>query len=257
MRHLIVSVSLDSSLELLATYADIILLDDGPNPELSSAYESAYIRSHFSHAGLMPQNFRLEIDSLVKQARQLNPAVTFIDQMDTVDEIVTFEDKWHQYERFSDFMPQTKLLSESETFNFKKPTYKNRLSSRSSSITRVQPSAGYNSNEWIVQESIDIAEELRIYIIKGSVYMVGAIRSSMTSDKKTRAVDSRNLHDDEVAFASAIASNAPGLDLLGLDIAKDHAGKLYLIEANRSPGFAAFEQLTHVNLAGILYGDTK
>lgn len=253
MNHLVIAVSPDSSLKLLGMYADVILLDKHELPVLSRAYKSVYIRSHFSRPDMTPQNFLNEIQGLVEQAQRLSPDITFFDGMSTVDEIVAFEDKWSQYQLFSEFMPHTELLELVNLAGFVKPIFKNRLSSRGSGVTWRLPGDDQIKSEWIVQESIDIKEEIRIYVINGTVQGTGAIRKSMTIDQKTQAVDSRNLKKDEIDFAFAIANKGPELDMIGLDVARAHNGSLYLMEVNRSPGFSAFEQLTRVNLATILY----
>ena len=253
MKHLVISVSPDSSLSLLTKYTDIILLDEQPIAEVTLSYDSIYIRSHFSKAETMPQIFRNEIKNLVKQARRLNPNITFIDQMDIVDEIVDFEDKWHQYQLFSDLMPNTELLEGANVSSFKRPIYKNRLSSRGSGVSWKEPDAAKTKSDWIVQESIDIQEELRVYVIKGIVYPVGVVRNSMTKSQKAQVVKSRKLDDDEIRYFLTVAKLAPKMDFIGLDIAKNYDGHIYLMEVNRSPGFKAFEEVTHVNLASILY----
>lgn len=57
---------------------------------------------------LQPQRFRVETEQLIKQARTQNPSITFVDGMGTIDEIIAFEDKWRQYEIFSEYMPSTR-----------------------------------------------------------------------------------------------------------------------------------------------------
>tara|TARA_B100000678_G_scaffold9000_1_gene7470 strand:- start:1442 stop:2404 length:963 start_codon:yes stop_codon:yes gene_type:complete len=253
MNHLVIAVSPNSSLELLGKYADIILLDEQKNSQLVHPYKSVYIRSHFSRPDLMPQKFLNEIESLVEQAHHLNPHTTFVDGMSTVDEIVTFEDKWHQYQLFTELMPHTELLEQSNLASFVKPIFKNRLSSRGSGVTWNTPDGNQVKSEWIVQESIDIKEEIRIYVVNGTVHQTGTIRKSMTIGQKTQAIDSRPLTKDEIDFAFKVVSKVPELNMIGLDIARVRDGSLYLLEANRSPGFGAFEKLTRVNLATILY----
>lgn len=251
MNHLVIAVSPDSSLELLGKYADVIVLDKDPNFDITKSYETLYIRSHFSTPELQPQRFRAEIESVVNQARQRNPNITFIDDMDTVDAIVKFEDKWQQHQIFFDFMPRTQLLVDSD--GFKKPVFKRRLSSRGSGVTWRREEAIAPVEDWIVQESIDISEEVRIYVIRGEVYSLGAVRDSMTADQKTQAVSARDLSQDEINFAMTVAQKAPELEMIGLDVARSSDGALYVMEVNRSPGFGAFAKLTGVNLADILY----
>lgn len=254
MKHLVISVSSDSSLDLLSPYADILVLDDNESEFNNAVYETVYIRSHFSHPSLMPQNFRDEIDTLVKQAQDTNPAVRFIDSMDTVDSIVAFEDKWLQYKAFSKFMSRTELYTnELGSESFKRPIYKNRLSSRGSGITWDKAKVIESSAGWIIQETLDIQEELRIYIIFGEVYPYGAVKQSMTEGNKAEGINSRALTQDEIEFSSSLVKEASHLDMVGIDIARTADGTLKLIEVNRSPGFAKFYELTRVNLAQNLY----
>ena len=254
MNHLVIAVSPDSSLELLAKHADVIVLDKEPLPARLKSYQSVYIRSHFSTPELLPQKFRTEIESLVRQSTSENPEVTFIDGMSTVDAIVAFEDKWHQYEKFSEFMPPTMLLgNDKDSSAFTHPIYKKRLSSRGVGVTWNNNEIVDSPGDWIVQESLNIAEEIRIYVIKGEVYPVGALRFSMTNEQKTHAIDYRELEADEIQFAAAIDRSVPELDIIGLDIARTTDSMLSLMEVNRSPGFGAFEKLTGVNLADLLY----
>lgn len=254
MKHLVVAVSPDSSLELLGSFADIIVLDKEQLPANMPHYDTLYIRSHFGQPTLLPQNFRTEIEIIVQQAKQKNPDIKFIDNADTVDKILAAEDKWQQYETFSDFMPKTQLLNdELITTSFKRPVFKNRLSSRGNGVTWNREEITSFTGDWIIQESINIAEELRIYVICSEVYPTGAVRQSKTSEQSTQAVDSRHLTQNEIDFSLRIARQTTGMDIIGLDIARSLDGRLYLMEANRSPGFATFAKLTGVNLAGLLY----
>lgn len=255
MNHLVVAVSADSSLELLGRYADIVVLDEGPAPTKLKCYESLYIRSHFSTPELSPQNYRSEIEAIVHSAVAENENIKFIDQMSSVDAIVEFEDKWRQYERYSELMPHTHLLSDDASLSkFTKPIYKKRVSSRGNGVTWNRAEISGDLTEWIAQETLDIAEETRIYIVGGKVYPVGAIRRSMSDEQKTLAIDCRDLKDDEIEFASRVSRATPSLDMLGLDVARTKNGELFLMEVNRSPGFGAFEKISGVNLADLLYG---
>lgn len=254
MNHLVLAVSKDSSLDLLAKYADVIVLDKDALPANLKPYTFLYIRSHFSTPELQPQRFRVETEQLIKQARTQNPSITFVDGMGTIDEIIAFEDKWRQYEIYSEYMPTTKLLSSiGGTSDFTRPIYKQRLSSRGAGVTWNVEEVKGEPDTWIVQESLAIGEEVRVYVIKGEVYPIGAIRHSMSADQKTQAYDSRRLNNDEIQFATSIAKKVPTLDMIGLDIARTTDGKLFLMEVNRSPGFGAFEKLTGANLADFLY----
>lgn len=254
MKNLVIAVSPDSSLDLLARYADVVVLDKNPIKTISALYDTVYIRSHFSQQATLPQNFRSEIENLAKQARGLNPVVRFIDGMDNVDAIVAFEDKWLQYKTFADFMPRTELCDENlDISDFVRPIYKNRLSSRGSGVTWDRETTLRTRADWIIQESLDIKEELRVYIIRGEVCPVGTVKQSMTEGNKAEGVGFRELTQDEINFSKDLIEQASNLDLVGADIARSTNGELRLLEANRSPGFARFYELTGINIANLLY----
>jgi hypothetical protein len=254
MKNLVIAVSPDSSLDLLRSYADIVVLDKDVVKENDTAYDTVYIRSHFSQPSTLPQAFPNEIDSLVNNAKNRNSKVKFIDNMDAVDKIVAFEDKWQQYKTFSEFMPKTELYSDDlDISGFVRPVYKNRLSSRGSGVTWDMRKVTGSLDDWIVQESLDIREELRIYIIFREVYPIGAVKQSMTEGNKAQGTSARPLTNDELKFSSHLIMEAPSLDMVGIDIVRTLDGSLKLLEVNRSPGFAKFYELTGINLADVLY----
>ena len=252
MKHLVISVSVESSLELLGQHADIILLDKESSFEIKDFYETVYIRSHFSTPALQPLQFDAAIKSIVEQVLHVNPEVKFIDQMSTAAAITAFEDKWHQYELFSEFMPHTELLNATNPpGSTDQAIYKRRLSSRGVGVQWTPPIESLG--DWVRQEPLSIAEELRVYVIRGEVYPVAAIRQSKTQEQAVQAVAYRQLSPEEKDFALRISLKAPDLDMIGLDIVRTSDDELKLLEVNRSPGFGAFEKLTEFNLADILY----
>lgn len=258
MKNLVVAVSPDSSLELLGAFADIIVLDKEPVPAHIPRYETLYIRSHFGQAATLPQVFRAEIEDIVQRAKHENPNIKFIDGTDTVEKILAIEDKWLQYVTFNDFMPKTRLLNDkSDIAGFKRPIFKNRFSSHGNGVTWDIEKVTAPTNNWLVQESLDIIEELRVYVINGEVYPVGAIRRSKTAEQSTQPVDSRELTPEETEYSSRIGRQAISMDIIGLDIARTSDGRLYLMEVNRSPGFGVFAELTGVNLANLLYDKNR
>ena len=255
MKNLVITVSLDSSINLLQNFADIITLDNkNVTHPIEGAYDTAYIRSHFSRPSMSPQSFRSEIEALANRLIDLNPDVKFIDSMDTVDSIISFEDKWLQSRIFSMFMPRTELYNHSSnTLSFSNPVYKCRLSSRGVGVTWDKKEADDSTENWIVQESINIDEELRVYVINNEVHDVGVVRQNKTPQQKVRAISTRKLQDDEINFVLSVMNKAPDLDFVGLDIVRTSEGDLSLIEVNRSPGFAKFSELSGVNIASALY----
>lgn len=254
MKHLVVTVSPDSSIDLLRSYADVVLLDAESLPELKTAYDTLYIRSHFSSPATLPQNFRSQIDSIVQTVHSTHPHVRYIDNMSTVDAIVAFEDKWHQYVLFGEFMPRTELYDNSvDLASFSRPVFKKRLSSRGSGVTWDETKTSNTSNEWIVQESLDIVEELRVYVVHGEVYPTGVVHQSKTEDTDVVVLNSRALTSAEMDFSKRVMRGALAIEAAGIDMARTADGRLWLMEVNRSPGFAKFYDHTGVNLADALY----
>lgn len=254
MKNLLITVSAEPSTTLFSEYADVIILDKDPLGTPVGSYDTAYIRSHFSHPDMMPQRFKDEINTIVKQLRSANPSIVFIDGMDDVDAIVAFEDKWNEYQTLREFMPRTEPISQAWNIShFHRPIFKRRLSSRGTGIAWSATEITGDPADWIVQESISICEELRIYVIKGEVYPIGAIRQSSTPMSNVTPIGSRALSSDEIEFSLKVAGAISSIDMVGLDIARAHDGALHLIEVNRSPGFLKFFDLTGINLASILY----
>lgn len=254
MKNLVIAVSPDSSLELLGSFADIVVLDKDSGFDDTASYDSVYIRSHFGQLSTLPQNFRGEIDEIVQHAKVKNPNVLFVDGIDTVDTILAFEDKWNQYARFEQFMPRTELYNDStDVSTFTRPIFKKRLSSRGVGVTWNKNKADPSTSEWLIQESLEITEELRIYVICGEVHPTGAIKQSMDEGGRSQAIEARSLISDELESALSVAKQTPELDIIGLDLARTDKGTLRLMEVNRSPGFAKFEDLAGINLASILY----
>jgi glutathione synthase/RimK-type ligase-like ATP-grasp enzyme len=246
MKNLVIAVSPDSSLELLGHFADIVVLDKDSDFCETVSYDSAYIRSHFGQQSTLPQNFRSEIDEIIN--------VLFVDGMDTDDKILAFEDKWNQYSRFERFMPRTEIYGDTANDStFTRAIFKKRLSSRGVGVTWNKDKADRSTGEWLIQESLNIKEELRVYVICGDVHTTAAVKQSMDEGGRSQAVAIRELAPDEIKFASDITEQVPDLDIIGLDLARTLEDELMLMEVNRSPGFAKFEELSGVNLAAILY----
>lgn len=256
MKNLVITVSPESSIELLKDFADVIVLDKEPLPDNIPYYETLYIRSHFGQDTTLPNVFSKEIEYIVERAKAENPNIKFIDGADTIEKILSAEDKWLQYESFGTLMPRTILFDHKEDLiDFIRPIFKNRFSSHGNGVTWEMKDVTEPTSSWIVQESINIDEELRVYIIDEQVYPVCAVRQSKNQNQSTQAVDSRNLTEDEIGFSKNVAEHASGMNIIGIDIARTVEGKLYLMEVNRSPGFGKFKELTGINLACFLYGE--
>jgi hypothetical protein len=153
MKNLVITVSPESSIDLLKSFADVIILDKEPTPKVLPFYETLYIRSHFGDLSTLPEVFRSEIEDIVRRAKLENPNIKFIDGIDTVEKILDTEDKWNQYKIFGSFMPQTKLLSDDlDVSGFNRPVFKNRFSSRGKGVTWHIEETTRPLQDWLIQE---------------------------------------------------------------------------------------------------------
>lgn len=250
-QHLLVTTTSDLSLDYFRPFCDVILLDreyphNGKNVD---DRKSVYVRSHFSRPRTMPQNFKREIDGIGQRAEELQ--IPIVDTMGTVHEIVTFEDKWHQFQMFAKYMPETRLATEVFSDN-DSVIFKKRISSQGTGIAWHYEDITGDVNGWVCQRTLDIREELRVYVVRGEVIEVAAVRQSKTIDQKIKVVGIRKLTEQERQFAASVCQVCIQLDFVGLDIAVTSGG-LRLIEVNRSPDFASFAKKSGMNLAGLLY----
>jgi len=162
-----------------------------------------------------------------------------IDGIKSYAQMLSFEDKYEQYQTYLDLMPLTFLPSEC-AFIKGKYLAKKRISQRSKDILFDIDNVPIDDN-WIFQEIIDIAEELRVYIAFGHVIQQASIKSSKTNGK-VKVIGKRNLTTKELNFCQKISERLD-LDFVGIDMAILKNGKIVLIEVNRSPQFKKYIEL--------------
>lgn len=198
-------------------------------------YEAVYVRDPFvTH--LNEKMIQEQLSALLTAF----PAEIFLDKITSYDDLL-IEDKWRQYQQLAQFMPRTILGGEKSAQTGGKIA-KKRISSRSRDIL-FQWSVGDIDEDWIVQDTITIIEELRVYSVGGKVLPVASVKQSKTEATKAKITAIRQLTGDELAFAQAIVDAAGYYDLVGLDIAATSQG-LSLIELNRAPQFVRYNELT-------------
>lgn len=247
-RHLIVTTSADTSADAFRPFADIIFVDRLEAPIAEKQYETFYIRSQFHDESFMPQRFSKEIDAISKGL--VEGGTRAIDNMSTVNQIINFEDKWLQYDMYSSLMPDTWLAVKVD--NCSDLIYKKRLSSRGAGIAWKKDDIGEQTEDWIAQVRLDIVEELRAYVIKGSVFPIASIKQSKRPNVSVKVQNTRRLSLGELSFAESVHKLAPNLEFIGIDMAITQDG-IRLIEVNRSPIFNSFTRLCGKNLAEKLY----
>ncbi|MGI6612000.1 MAG: ATP-grasp domain-containing protein [Candidatus Nanosyncoccaceae bacterium] len=254
-QHLLVTTTADLSIEQFRPLCDIVLLNDSQSSDKIRAiedYRSVYVRSHFSRPDVMPQNFTQQIDEIGRLARQHD--IPLIDNMGTAQEIVNFEDKWRQYQIFSECMPKTQLATKQP--DNKSVIFKKRISSRATGIVWRREDIVGDLADWICQPLLNIQEELRVYIVRGEVIKTAAVRQSKTTNQAVKVVGVRELTEKEESFAQLVHQRRPELDFIGLDIVITPE-ELRLIEVNRSPDFASFARESQLNLVEKLYDSTS
>jgi glutathione synthase/RimK-type ligase-like ATP-grasp enzyme len=137
------------------------------------------------------------------------------------------------------------------------------------------------SSSYLVQQGIQLARyrgrpfDFRIYmqkpkkswIISGKVTRVAAsghfltnyhqgakpvtvpkvLKRALKNDKKAASII-KQINQLSLATARVLDARFPGLRELGIDIAMDKKGKLWVLEANTSPGFTTFRLLSKKNM---------
>lgn len=105
--------------------------------------------------------------------------------------------------------------------------------------------------EFLIQEDLEEDEYIRVFVIGQEV--VGAIRRIKSRSLKSKAVKS-GVKSEKIELDEKLKNLAIGAmrisdnEICGLDFIKHH-GRYYLIEANRSPQFRAFSEITGINVA--------
>jgi glutathione synthase/RimK-type ligase-like ATP-grasp enzyme len=210
-------------------------------------FDVIYVRDPFNTARLTIEAIAPKIE-LIKTR---HPRAYYIDQVDDIEGVL-IEDKWRQYQRWGEWMPDTYLGG--EPADIAGPAIaKKRISARSRDILfDVQPSD--LSAEWILQERLTIVEELRVYVLFGNPVTYAAKRRSKGLNQTTKVTGVHVLTEDEMTFARELAGRMKEYDFLGLDIATTPEGPR-LIEVNRSPQFKRYNKLSGSNLVENFWPD--
>lgn len=174
-----------------------------------------------------------------------------IDSISKPDHVL-LDDKWSQYQRYSEFMPPTFRPTTLDQIDFNKHFVKKSFSGRSLGVAFSKNDID-NINEYIVQDKLDIEKEYRIYTIQDEIVEPILVRQSKTHNQKTRVVNAISLTPQLKEYVQQIMSNyEQPYDLMGLDIVETADNKLYLLELNPNALITAHYRLTNVNLAAVL-----
>ncbi len=177
-------------------------------------------------------------------------AAYIIDNLKTIDDIY-FEDKWLQYQQFSEFMPKTQLLNSITDADNTNYITKERISGRAEGIF-------FNSSEldntqldkYIIQDKMNIQKEYRVYVVCNKIMPKATVKSSKTLTSNVKVIGSEILSPDILKFIEKILEQNT-FDFIGLDLAITKSG-LFLIEINRTCLFNGYFTQTNINLAKAL-----
>lgn len=207
-----------------------------------SSGDLVYFRDPFNDPLYQPNPMHL--DRLIASCKNCR----IIDQVTCFQDLVNAEDKFLQSKTYLPFYPKTWLPSE-QTFIVGQHLAKPRISQRARDILFTLDDRKLD-DYWIIQELLDIAEELRIYLIGGQILPQASIKSSKSSGK-VKVIGSRAISLAEQTFVRQ-AMQDTSLDFAGIDLAVLANGEYRLIEVNRSPQFRRYTERTGLNLASLL-----
>lgn len=138
--------------------------------------------------------------------------------------------------------------------------------SQGNGVTRVDPGGGlpapetlghvYYTQEYLRTKDAASFQDWRVFVSSGRVL------AAMTRIGKTWVT---NVHqgaeavphdaDDEMRGLALAAAKAVGADYAGVDLIRDAAGRLLVLEINSNPAWKGLQGVTDIDIAGVLAGD--
>lgn len=209
---------------------------------VESTYDFIYVRDPFN-TSFDRDDIEKKFSCILEHKKESY----IVDNLTSIDDIY-LEDKWNQYQVFSEHMPTTTLLKNKEEID--RPGYitKKRISSRAKGII-------FNSNQlgsddismYIIQKMISIDVEYRVNVIFNEVVEDVTIKNSKTDSSKVSIIGSEKISARIKDFVQEVIQKNT-FDFIGLDIAVS-GEDVYLIELNRSCLFGGHFRATGDNLA--------
>ena len=209
-------------------------------------------------------NTEVEYNDIVRYLCERYPKKIVLDFKCLKNFTPQYEDKYFQYQLFKRCVvstPDVYLIKEQNkaenTFGYPM-VIKKRISSRSKSNYLIENKqqleifkTKINPDEYLLQAKIRAVKDLRVLMLKGQLIGVvsrlmhvrGENRLSVKGMELVNNVDNNIIRD-----ANKLAT-ALGGDLIGLDVLVEESGKYYFIEANLSPQFVTFMQVTGINVS--------
>ncbi len=242
------SLPLFSSRKILAKYSlTTLFYTDSFDHFLKSFknkdFDLIYLRDPFNFVAC--EDLEVKINLIL----QSFPKAVFIDKIQSVDDLY-FEDKWIQYQQFTDVMPKTALLIDKKNIEWSKFLIKKRVSSGSKGLIFSEKSLRGESSNYIIQDKIDILQEYRVLSVRGEILPTVVLKKvSIKNGAVTVKVrDFQQINKKLLSFTKMIHKKIK-FDLVGYDIAELADNSYVLIEINRSPQFLAYHRETGINVA--------
>ena len=101
----------------------------------------------------------------------------------------------------------------------------------------------------LLQEYVEVKDEYRVILIEG--VCLGLCKKIKKSDTiaANAALGSVFVKDDDREILDFTVKHASKKGILGIDIIRDHSGRLYFLESNRSPQWKEFQKASGINVA--------
>ena len=217
---------------------------DLKNKLLVNDYDYIYFGYHFRTLNKKAATDLFDIVSKTKRNAYI------IDNLKTIDDIY-FEDKWIQYQHFSEFMPQTQLLNSMSDADNNDYITKERISGRAEGIFFNSSELDSTQlNKYIIQDKMSIQKEYRVYVVCNKIMPEATVKSSKTLTSNVKIIGSEILSLDILKFIEKVLEQNT-FDFIGLDLAITKSGP-FLIEINRTCLFNGYFTQTNINLAKVL-----
>lgn len=215
---------------------------------LQATYPFVYFRDPFND----PAVSQGTVQQIVQTIFERYPLARYVDHLTSYQDLL-LEDKWKQYQLFSDFMPPTRVLQANERIDFTTEIVKGRISSRARDIILTEEvfSAITRPNNYIVQQRLAIEAEYRVYMVGEVICTPLALKTSKREHQKVKIADITEHVDHELRTLCLSVHARTGYDLMGLDVAKTADG-YRLIEVNRSCQCSAFYKKSGQNVIAAL-----
>lgn len=209
-------------------------------------------------------NTDIEYNNIVKYLCAKYPDKIALDLKCLRDFSPKYEDKYFQYQFFKRLnvpTPDVCLVNEldeaEKTFGYPM-VIKKRISSRSKSNYLIENREQFEffkkkiiPEEYILQAKVQADKDLRVLMLNGQ--LLGVVSRLMHIREENRlsvkGMEPVDKIDSNIITDAKRLSAALGGDLIGFDVLVEKSGKYYFIEANLSPQFTSFMQVTGTNVS--------